>query len=111
MLAAAVEAYVAVRRAAGSTFRAEARQLDSFAAFSETRAESRVRASLAIEWAACVRRSETRPVGRSESDPPEGGSFYVLLRSSHLKKEESACGNVGISRSVRDFQAPVEIVL
>ena len=29
--------------------------------------------------AVCVRRSETRPVGRSESDPPEGGSFYALL--------------------------------
>jgi type I restriction enzyme M protein len=27
----------------------------------------------------CVRRSETRPVGRSESDPLEGGSFYALL--------------------------------
>jgi hypothetical protein len=38
----------------------------------------------------------------------EGGSFYVLLLEN---KEESACGNVGISRSVRDFQAPVEIVL
>jgi hypothetical protein len=25
------------------------------------------------------RRSESRPVRRSESDPPEGGSFYVLL--------------------------------
>ncbi len=55
MLAAAVEAYVAVRRAAGFTFRSEARQLHSFAAFSETRAESRVRASLAIEWAALAR--------------------------------------------------------
>jgi hypothetical protein len=28
---------------------------------------------------ACARRSETRPVGRSESDPPKGGSFYALL--------------------------------
>ncbi len=27
----------------------------------------------------CARRSETRPVGRSESRPPEGGSFYALL--------------------------------
>jgi hypothetical protein len=26
----------------------------------------------------CARRSETRPAGRSESDPPEGGSFYAL---------------------------------
>jgi hypothetical protein len=38
----------------------------------------------------------------------EGGPFYVLLVR---EKEESACGNVGISRSVRDFQAPVEIGL
>src|SRR5215510_16364742 len=30
----------------------------------------------------------------------EGGSFYVLLSS---KKEESACGNVGISRSSARF--------
>ena len=28
----------------------------------------------------CARRSESRPVRRSESDPPEGGSFYVVLR-------------------------------
>lgn len=55
MLAAAVEAYVAVRRATGFTFRSEARQLASFAAFSETRAESHVRASLAIEWAGLAR--------------------------------------------------------
>src|SRR5947209_3398672 len=27
----------------------------------------------------CARRSETRPVGRSESGPLEGGSFYALL--------------------------------
>jgi hypothetical protein len=27
----------------------------------------------------CARRAETRPVGRSESDPLEGGSFYALL--------------------------------
>ena len=55
MLAAAVDAYVAVRRAAGFTFRSEARQLASFAAFSEARAESYVRASLAIEWAGLAR--------------------------------------------------------
>jgi len=30
-------------------------------------------------WTSCARRSETRPVGRSESRPPEGGSFYALL--------------------------------
>lgn len=55
MLAAAVDAYVAVRRAAGFTFRSEARQLASFAAFSEARTESHVRVSLAIEWAALAR--------------------------------------------------------
>ena len=55
MLAAAVDTYVAVRRAAGFTFRSEARQLASFAAFSEARTESRVRASVAIEWAALAR--------------------------------------------------------
>ena len=27
----------------------------------------------------CARRSETRPASRSESRPPEGGSFYALL--------------------------------
>ena len=55
MLAAAVEAYVAVRRATGFTFGSEARQLASFAAFSEARTESHMRASLAIEWAALAR--------------------------------------------------------
>ena len=60
MLAAAVDAYVAVRRAAGFTFRSEARQLASFAAFSEARTESRVRASLAIEWAGLARSMSQR---------------------------------------------------
>jgi integrase len=55
VLATAVDAYVAVRRAAGFTFRSEARQLASFAAFSEARTESHVRVSLAIEWAALAR--------------------------------------------------------
>jgi integrase len=55
MLAAAVAAYVAVRRATGFTFRSEALLLASFAAFSEARAESYVRASLAIEWAGLAR--------------------------------------------------------
>jgi integrase/recombinase XerD len=55
VLAAAVDAYVAVRRAAGFTFRSEARQLVSFAAFSAGRTESHVRASLAIEWAGLAR--------------------------------------------------------
>jgi hypothetical protein len=55
----------------------------------------------------CARRSETGPVGRSETRPPEGGSFYAFLISTLM----IGCGNVGISRPVRDFQAAVEIVL
>jgi integrase len=55
MLAAVVDAYVAVRRAAGFTFRSEARQLASFAAFAEGRAALHVRASLAIEWTGLAR--------------------------------------------------------
>jgi integrase len=55
VLAATVDAYIAVRRAAGFTFRSEARQLASFAAFSEARTESHVRVFLAIEWAAVAR--------------------------------------------------------
>jgi integrase/recombinase XerD len=51
MLATAVASYVAVRRAAGFTFRSEALLLKSFAAFSEARGESYVRTSLAVEWA------------------------------------------------------------
>jgi integrase/recombinase XerD len=50
-----VDVYVAVRRAAGFSFRSEARQLSSFAAFSEARGASHVRASLAIEWAGLAR--------------------------------------------------------
>ena len=53
VLAAAVDAHVAVRRAAG--LRSEAQQLASFTAFSEARAVSYVRASLAIEWAGLAR--------------------------------------------------------
>jgi integrase len=55
VLGAAVDLYVAVRRAAGFTFRSEARQLASFAAFSEAKAESHIRASVAIEWAGLAR--------------------------------------------------------
>jgi site-specific recombinase XerD len=55
MLGAAVDGYVAIRRAAGFTFRSEARQLASFAAFSEAKGESYVRVSLAIEWAGLAR--------------------------------------------------------
>ena len=44
-------------------------------------------------FAACARRSETRPVGRSESDPPEGGSFYALL-IRHENDRLWECGNL-----------------
>lgn len=52
MLAAAVSAYVALRRAAGFAFKSEALLLTSFATFSASRDQSHVRAALAIEWAA-----------------------------------------------------------
>jgi integrase/recombinase XerD len=55
VVAAAVASYVAVRRATGFTFRSEALLLESFATFSDVRAESYVRASLAIEWAGLAR--------------------------------------------------------
>jgi len=55
MLAPAVASYVAVRRAAGFAFRSEARSLETFAAFSDARAEAYVRASVAIEWAGLAR--------------------------------------------------------
>ena len=48
MLAAAVDAYVAVRRAAGFTFRSEARQLASFAAFVMCNAYDQLRMSVAF---------------------------------------------------------------
>ena len=51
MLAEAVEMYVALRRAAGFAFKSEGSCLKSFAAFSDGRGESYVRAQVAIEWA------------------------------------------------------------
>ncbi len=55
MLADAVTAYVAIRRATGFAFRSEGLLLQSFARFSAARAESYVRAPLAIEWAGLAR--------------------------------------------------------
>lgn len=55
VLGADVDVYVAVRRAAGFSFRSEACPLASFAAFSEARGATYVRASLAIEWAGLAR--------------------------------------------------------
>jgi integrase/recombinase XerD len=55
MLAEAVASYVAIRRVGGFAFRSEGRLLANFAAFSERRAESHVRASVAVEWAGLAR--------------------------------------------------------
>lgn len=55
MLADAVTAYVALRRAAGFAFRSEGTLLHSFARFAAARAESHVRAPLAIDWAGLAR--------------------------------------------------------
>jgi integrase len=55
MLAHAVESYVAVRHAAGFAFKSEGSHLKSFAAFSEARGESHVRAPIGIEWAGLAR--------------------------------------------------------
>lgn len=60
MLAADVASYIAVRRAAGFRFRSEALLLKSFAAFSETRGQSYIRTSLAIEWAGVARSTAQR---------------------------------------------------
>jgi integrase len=55
MLTDAVAAYVAIRRAAGFVFQSQALLLQSFARFATERAESYVRAALAIEWAGLAR--------------------------------------------------------
>jgi integrase len=55
MLTQAVESYVAVRRAAGFAFGSAGILLKRFAAFSEARGESCVRASVAMEWAGVAR--------------------------------------------------------
>jgi integrase/recombinase XerD len=55
MLTQAVESYLAVRRACGFQLRPQSYLLRSFAAFSETKGENRVRAEIAIEWASLTR--------------------------------------------------------
>jgi hypothetical protein len=47
-----------------------------------------------IQKLTLVRRSESRPVRRSESGPPEGGSFYVLSssRSPNVTKRHRLVG-------------------
>ena len=72
MLVDAVAAYVAVRRAAGFAFRSEGLLLQSFARFAAARAESYVRASIAIEWAGLARSTaqRARRLGHSQSIRP-----------------------------------------
>ena len=55
MLTAAVTSYIAVRRATGFKFQAEARLLERFAAYSEARGTALIRTSLAVEWAGLAR--------------------------------------------------------
>lgn len=55
MLADAVRAYVAIRRAAGFAFRSEGMLLESFGAFADAKGERYVRAHRAIEWAGVAR--------------------------------------------------------
>ena len=77
MLAAAVASYVAVRRSAGFTFRSAALLLNSFAAFSEARGESYVRASLAVEWA-----------GLTRSAPQRARRLGHVIRLAHYLRAE-----------------------
>jgi integrase len=60
MLTQAVESYVAIRRAAGFAFKSAGSLLKTFAAFSEARGESYIRAPIAIEWAALAQSIHTR---------------------------------------------------
>lgn len=78
MLAAAVASYIAVRRAAGYSLRAEARLLERFAAFAETRGASVVHAALAIEWA-----------GRAGSVPQRARRLgHVIRLARYLRAED-----------------------
>jgi hypothetical protein len=90
MLAAAIDSYVAVRRASGFSFRTEALLLKSFAAFSEARDESIVRASLAIEWA-----------GLARSVPQRARRLGHVIRLVRFLRAEDARHEVPPRRSVR----------
>lgn len=61
MITDAVDRYVALKRAAGRDFRAEARYLANYAAFAQTRGENHVRTATVLEWA---RRTGTAPQRR-----------------------------------------------
>jgi integrase/recombinase XerD len=60
MLTQCVEAYVAIRRAAGFAFKSGGSLLKTFAAYSEARGECYVRAPIAIEWAGLAQSVHTR---------------------------------------------------
>jgi integrase/recombinase XerD len=79
MLAEAVASYVAIRRATGFAFRSEGLLLKGFAAFSDARADSHVRASTAIEWA-----------GLASSMPQRARRLGVIVRfARHLRAEDA----------------------
>lgn len=77
MLAQAVETYVAVQQAAGFSFRTEAAQLRSYAAFAEAKGERWVRASVAIEWA-----------GLARSRPQRARRLGVVIRLARYLRAE-----------------------
>jgi integrase/recombinase XerD len=79
MLAESVTSYVGIRRAAGFALRSESSLLKSFAAFSETRGESYVRAPLAIEWA-----------GLARSVPQRARRLGIVMRlARYLRAEDT----------------------
>jgi integrase len=79
MLAQAVEEYVAVQQAVGFSFKSEAAQLRSYAAFAQARGERHVRALAAIEWA-----------GLARSRPQRARRLGVVIRfAKYLRAEDS----------------------
>jgi hypothetical protein len=55
MLTAAVESYIAMRRACGFDFKSEGITLKGFGAFSDARGQHHVRSNIAIQWAGQAR--------------------------------------------------------
>lgn len=77
MLSRAVEAYLAIRRAAGFALRCEGFHLHSFAAFSEARTPRYVSAAIAIEWA-----------GLSQSLPQRARRLGIIIRFARYLRAE-----------------------
>jgi len=77
MLSRAVEAYLAIRRAAGFALRCEGFHLKSFAAFSEARKQRYVSADIAIEWA-----------GSSPSLPQRARRLGIIIRFARYLRAE-----------------------